>query len=164
MTASESNSQVSTRQIPAEARAFGIVLSLAIGPILAMTGCGGGPSMPPAKVEATHGGMLLELPDDHGFVEVAVVPVEGESSTSKKRGKVAAYFLNMEGQAPPSTSPTDVKFTPENGSVLNLTSASGGEPAALFESEPTNLPVGDPPGVLEAQIGGKAISLAIRPR
>ncbi len=133
------------------------VLTLSLA---ALGGCGspiGGSASGPAP---SHGGRLLDLPDQSGFVELMV---EGEAPKAKGQrvqGKVVAYFTGKGGDAALEPAPTDVVFIDEGGKRHPLSATTAGR----FESTSLSLAPGEPTGTLEAKVGGQSISLANRPR
>lgn len=128
-------------------------------------GCGG-PSAVAPGVQPSHGGTLLELPDQGGFVEIAVAPSDPKARGKDAKGKVVAYFVNRDGSASLAPAPADVSFSDERGKTYPLAPKAGGPSAATeFESGSTPFAVGvEPTGKLDAKLGGKAVSLPVRPR
>ncbi len=121
---------------------------------LALALAGRGESGPRPGPTAPHGGVLLGLPDDKGFVEVVRRDSPGQPGT----GRIVVDFLDPSKNAmnPPPTSATLKLRASKNPKPIDLKPAEAG----ALETPP--LPVqGDLEGELAATVDGKPINLSI---
>ena len=119
----------------------------------ALAGCGGSP--PPLTPPSPHGGMMLDLPDGRGVVEV----VRQEAPDQPGRSRLLVYFLDA-GLKPMTPSPASATLKPKQprGVTIELKPAADG-----LESPPFEAP-GGIEGELTATVGGKptAVTIGIR--
>ncbi len=122
------------------------------GVALALAGCGeSGPQPGPST---PHGGVLLGLPDNKGFVEL----VRREKPDQPGTGQIVVYFLDPSKNAmsSPPTSATLKLRAVKSSKPIDLKPAEAG----ALETPP--LPVlGDVEGELATTVDGKLITLPI---
>ena len=130
-----------------------------------LAGCGGSTSTPiPASVTASHGGLLLALPKQKGFVEIVVEP----EKTSKSQGRLVAYFVSSDGSTVLEPAPTDVSFKSDDGKTTALVADAKPDPsskAARYASVPGAFAPGRAlAGDLSANLGGEVASVTVLTR
>lgn len=138
---------------------------MAVALISWLVGCGGSTTPPvPASVTASHGGLLLALPKQKGFVEIVVEP----EKTSKSQARLVAYFVSADGSTALEPAPTDVSFKSDDGKTTSLVADAKPDPsskAARFASAPGAFAPGRAlAGNLTATIGGEALTIAVLSR
>jgi hypothetical protein len=125
-----------------------------------LVGCSPAPTAlaPPAP----HGGMLLDLPDNQGYVEV----VRQNGADQPGHDRLRLYYLNADLK-PMSTPPASATLKPRDRSAaaIEFRAPSGGDPsqAGMLES-PDMVVQGDIGGELKTTIAGKPVSLSINIR
>lgn len=117
-----------------------------------LIGCGGGPSLSDPGPPPPHGGNLLRLPANAGYVEVVKKP--SSSATTPMTGEVSFYFLK-DASTPISPTPTVGTLTVGKKKV-----ALKSEGDALVTPEgPPLFPKGDVDGILTVELGGKPVDI-----
>jgi hypothetical protein len=115
----------------------------------------------PPGVTPSHGGLLLPLPNQKGFVEILVE----SDKTSKSQGHIVAYFVNGDGSAATDPAPTNVSFKSDDGKTVPLAAESkpdASSKGAKFASAPgTYLPGRALAGSLTASLGGESVDLPV---
>jgi hypothetical protein len=143
---------------------------IAITPLVVLAGmlagCGGASSaalpLPP------HGGTMIALPNNRGFVEILTdrgrAARDNPRAQQNGKAQVIAYFYEPDGRTKMSPAPTEVKVkigTSATGAVVSL--APQPKEAGMFASDPGTYPDGFR-GEVTAKIGGEStqISFLIR--
>src|SRR5260370_41840779 len=135
--------------------------------VVMIAGCGG-PVPPPvtegSAVAPKFGGTILPLPDKAGYVELGVKSDDPKAKAAKCR--IFAYFVNSDGSAAPSSTPSNVSFNVTEGkSYPRASKTDAGAKGAMFESEAGPFAVGKPlAGELAAALGGNTVTLAVATR
>jgi hypothetical protein len=117
-----------------------------------LVGCGGGPDLSDPGPPPPHGGNLVRLPANAGYVEVVKKP--GSSATTPMTGEVSFYFLK-DASTPISPAPSSGTLTVGKKKV-----ALKPEGDALVTPEgPALFPKGDVDGVLTVELDGKPVNI-----
>jgi hypothetical protein len=136
-----------------------------IVPVCAIAGCGGAPKeLPVAK--SAHGGTMVPLPGDQGFVEVLVdTAVAGKAGRKAQvKPRFIAYFTQPDGTTEMSPGPTDVKIKigmGEDGRVVDLSAEP--KEAGKYASAVGDYPEGFA-GQLKATLNGQPVEVPVRVR
>lgn len=140
---------------------------LAVGCLLIVAGCGD--SIRIKTVPAPHGGVMVAIPDDQGWVELQFESKSGDGRDRNAESELIAYFLNPAGNAALEPVPSDVKVTFQTPKVrsipMTLTPSAGDangsaryvSPSGKYGSDELN-------GSIEATIAGKPVSLPFQLR
>ena len=119
-----------------------------------------------------HRGTMIPLPDSKGFVELLNEPEVGDRRNPEPTS-IVAYFLEPDGKAAMTASPSDVTFVVESATASGGRSKTGSggrvelsaqpkadDPlaAARFASKPGPYDLTALRGTLSATIGGQQIS------
>jgi hypothetical protein len=111
---------------------------------------------------APHGGMLLDLPDNQGYVEIIRQKVADQPGHDRLR----LYYLNPELK-PMTTMPTGATLKPRDRSAatVEFRVPSGSDPSQAGMLESPDLSVqGDISGELKTTIADKPVGLSINVR
>ena len=134
--------------MPRFARAFFLCLTSTA----TLIGCGGGPSLSDSGPPPPHGGNLVRLPANAGYVEVVKKP--SSSATTPMAGEVSFYFLK-DASTPISPAPSSGTLTVGKKKV-----ALKPEGDALVTPEgPPLFPKGDVDGTLTVELDGKPVNI-----
>ena len=134
--------------MPRLARAFFLCLTSTA----TLIGCGGGPSLSDSGPPPPHGGNLVRLPANAGYVEVVKKP--SSSATTPMAGEVSFYFLK-DASTPISPAPSSGTLTVGKKKV-----ALKREGDALVTPEgPPLFPKGDVDGTLAVELDGKPVNI-----
>jgi len=112
-------------------------------PILVLGGCAGGGTSQVTLPSPHHGGSIIALPGDRGFVELKAdrpVPSQGKSAASAK-SRIFAYFYKSDGTTEMSPVPSDVSLrlgTADRGTDIKLSPEP--KESGLLASEPGAYP------------------------
>jgi len=133
---------------------------LMIVPACLLAGCGGSPKeLPVAK--SAHGGNLVSLPGDRGFVEILVESgAAGGGRKAQVKPRIIAYFFQPDGTTEMSPGPTEVKVkvgTGEKSAVVDLSPQP--KEAGKYASEPGTYPDGFN-GQLDGKVNGEAVQVS----
>jgi hypothetical protein len=139
-------------------------------PLLAVVlyaGCGGGSLPPPIPpTSALHGGILVPLPEDRGYVEL----VNGQR-TSRSRTvitTIVAYLMQSDQKTALTSTPSSVSvklLTPKGQKEVPLKhTPEPGDPAgtARFVSEPGPLELNGAGGEITVVLDGKTLIVPFR--
>jgi hypothetical protein len=132
---------------------------LMIVPACLLAGCGGSPKELPIA-QAAHGGSLVTLPGERGYVEILVEAAAGGGRKAQGKSQIVAYFFQPDATTAMSPGPSDVKVklgTGEKGAVVDL--SPDPKAAGKFASEPGTFPEGFN-GQLDANVKGEAIQVS----
>lgn len=123
--------------------------------VLAMSGCGDSASNVPASSDpSTHGGEIVELPANQGYVEIVSKSL-GREAAKRASHQYELYFLSPDRKAALSPAPTGVslEFKGLNSSTLALKDS----PEGAFISPPSAPPGERAVGEIVATIGGQQV-------
>ncbi len=106
-------------------------LLVSLAAVLVATGCGtnflGGPTVAPvSEASELHGGILVPLSEDQGYVEL----LNGERQRRSSKTTIVAYLLQNDRKTPATQKPTDF--------IVKL----GGDPVPLHPAQDAHDPAG----------------------
>ena len=123
--------------------------------LVLVMGCGGATSVVPASSDpSTHGGEIVELPANHGFVEILSKSL-GKEASKQASHQYEIFFLTPDRKAAMSPAPTVValEFKVPTTTTMSLSASPNGS----FLSPP-GVPPGDrAAGEIVATIGGQEV-------
>jgi hypothetical protein len=139
---------------------FKSICCLLIVPACLLAGCGGSPKeLPVAK--SAHGGNLVSLPGERGFVEILVeTGAAGAGRKAQVNSRIVAYFFQPDGASEMSPGPSEVKVkvgTGEKSPVADL--SPDPKAAGKYASEPGEYPDGFN-GQLNAKVNGEDVQVS----
>ena len=117
-----------------------------------LIGCGGGPNLSDSGPPPPHGGNLVRLPANAGYVEVVKKP--SSSATTPMTGEVSFYFLK-DASTPISPAPSAGTLTVGKKKV---TLKPEGDALVTPEGPPL-FPKGDVDGTLTVELDGKPVNI-----
>src|SRR5262249_49631194 len=121
-----------------------------------LIGCGGGaPSTSNPGPPPPHGGNLIALPGEKGYVEIVKKPAG--SGKAPLTAEVSFYFLKSDGTTPVSPAPAAGKLQVGNKDVA--LQAEGD--ALVTPSGPPLFAKGDVDGLLSVELDGKAMKIPL---
>jgi hypothetical protein len=130
--------------------------------LIASTLAGCGTSQSPITPKAPHGGMIFDLPENRGSVEVVRRPADDKPG----RVRLSLYYLDAEMKPMPSPpAAATLKSRGRKAGSIEFRPPSGGDPAKVGQLESPDLPdEGDFEGELTAAVDGKPATLSISVR
>ncbi len=113
-------------------------------PMFVVGGCGGASTSHDSLPSPHHGGSIVALPGDRGFVELKTerLPVSKGKSATPAKSRILVYFYKSDGTTEMSPVPGDVSLklgTAESGTDIKL-SPEPKEPG-LLASAPARIPM-----------------------
>jgi hypothetical protein len=126
---------------------------------IVIDGCGGTPAVLAPK--APHGGMIFDLPESRGFVEVVRQPMADQPGLCR----LTLYYLDSEMKpiSPPPTA--TLKARGRNALTIEFKPSTSPDPSTTGTLEATNIPdQGDITGELNSTMDNKAATVVINVR
>ena len=118
-------------------------------------GCSSAAPEPLMKPGAAHGGVLVNLPNKVGSVEVAV---EAATAAGKRSASLIAYFYAPDGSSALTPTPRGVKVTMGGSPPIPLTPQERDGFVARFASAP-GIYTEEVRGTVSADVGGQAVEV-----